>query len=522
VSTAFLGNLSGTAGQGNSALTSAEGGVAFSAVAAANAVNIRILGAGLTGTQGDFVLQQATGETADTTVANINSAITAAGGSLAATGIHAVNDSGTIDFVGKAGQSFEVQTAGDIKDSLGFGSFLNSNGNVNNATPGTFDYNAITAASAPTFSKTQGVAISVNGGSAVDLGILTGGADLPTTLAVLNNAIQGSSVLRAAGVQAVANGTKVEFLSTNGSSQKFRVEVYGAGATPGDAFGFGASPAGHAAGLSASDAGTAASAYAAKDSTNSAGAQESTNASTGTVNSLPYQDAYKFQGLRTAGDAQTVTLTAVDASGAQHSLNVALTTSNAATLDQAVGTINSAILASNDSTIKTLAAFKEQGVTGVVNNTEGIRFLSAGTSFKVSLGASATSAATGQVGLSDGESGANGGAVLSSAANGTGSTADISNVSTAQAAVAALANSVTELGAAQAVVGRGENQFNYAINLASSQLTNLASAEAGIRDADLAAESANLTKSNIMLQAGIAALAQANSAPQQVLSLLRA
>ena len=57
--------------------------------------------------------------------------------------------------------------------------------------------------------------------------------------------------------------------------------------------------------------------------------------------------------------------------------------------------------------------------------------------------------------------------------------------------------------------------------LAQSQLTNTAAAEAGIRDADLAAESANLTKSQILLQAGIAALAQANSAPQQILTLLR-
>ena len=84
-----------------------------------------------------------------------------------------------------------------------------------------------------------------------------------------------------------------------------------------------------------------------------------------------------------------------------------------------------------------------------------------------------------------------------------------------------LANSVALLGSAQAAVGRGENQFNYAINLANSQLTNLAAAESGIRDANMAAESANLTKASIQLQAGIAALAQANSAPQQVLSLLK-
>jgi len=80
---------------------------------------------------------------------------------------------------------------------------------------------------------------------------------------------------------------------------------------------------------------------------------------------------------------------------------------------------------------------------------------------------------------------------------------------------------VAKLGDAQAVVGRGQNQFNYAVNLAQSQLTNIASAESRIRDADLAAEAANLTKAQIVLQAGIAALAQANSAPQQVLALLR-
>jgi flagellin len=161
-------------------------------------------------------------------------------------------------------------------------------------------------------------------------------------------------------------------------------------------------------------------------------------------------------------------------------------------------------------------------------NQEGIRFLSAGGTFKVSLGSSAFSGATltggvaaNVVGLADYASGQSGAGVLTSVANGTGSTADISNISTAQAAVTALANSVAILGSAQAVVGRGENQFTYAINLASSQVTNLAAAESRIRDADLAAESANLTKAQILLQAGIAALAQANAAPQQVLALLK-
>ena len=188
----------------------------------------------------------------------------------------------------------------------------------------------------------------------------------------------------------------------------------------------------------------------------------------------------KFTALRNTGDAQTVTLTAVDANGVEHTLNVALTTSNAGNLDQAVDTINDAVLASNDATLKQLAAFKEAN-SG--NTAEGIRFLSAGGTFKVSLGASPSN-----VGIADGVSSTTGGAVLTSVANGTGSTADISNVSTASSAVTALADAIATLGKAQAVIGRGQNQFVYAINLAQSQITNLAAAESRIRDADLAAE----------------------------------
>jgi flagellin len=111
--------------------------------------------------------------------------------------------------------------------------------------------------------------------------------------------------------------------------------------------------------------------------------------------------------------------------------------------------------------------------------------------------------------------------IQTSSTVGVGSTVDISSQATAEQAVSALSNAVSKLGNAQAVVGRGENQFNYAINLAQSQVTNMAAAESQIRDADLAAESANLTKAQILIQAGVAALAQANSAPQQVLTLLQ-
>ncbi len=101
-------------------------------------------------------------------------------------------------------------------------------------------------------------------------------------------------------------------------------------------------------------------------------------------------------------------------------------------------------------------------------------------------------------------------------------TLTVDTAANAQTAVTTLATAVTTLGAAQAVVGQGQNRVTFAINLAQTQLTNITAAESRIRDADLAAEAANLTKAQIMAQAGIAALAQANLSQQAVLSLLRA
>jgi len=91
----------------------------------------------------------------------------------------------------------------------------------------------------------------------------------------------------------------------------------------------------------------------------------------------------------------------------------------------------------------------------------------------------------------------------------------------AQAALTMVTTAVQSLGLVQGRVGAGENLLNYAINLAQSQITNFSSAESQIRDADVAAEAANLTKAQVLQQAGIAAMAQANSAPQSVLTLLR-
>jgi flagellin len=503
VATALLGNFS-SGSTGNVANVTAAATAAYTAPSgSAESVNVRITGAGLTGTQGDITVSMAVADTIATTVTNLNTQI-AANAALAATGIKAVNNSGTIAFVGKAGQSFQVATAGDTQNALGMGAFTNSTGLA--ATAGTFNYTSLTASAAPTASKTQGIAISLNGGATIDLGVITAGATELTGLAALNAAFSGNAALSAAGITAVDAAGKIKIESNTSTPTNFRLGFYGGS---GDAFGFGSTAS---AATSAATAG-ATSAYAALDVVSSGGAQQAQNATGNGV--------YQFTGLTNTGDAQTVTLSAVDPTGAQHTLNVNLNSGNASTLDQALGTINSAIAASNDTTLEQVGAFKQEGTAGNTTNVEGISFMSAGGPFKVSLGASPVSSVAGvSAGLANPTGGQSGGAVFNSATNGTGSTADISNIATATAAVSALAISVSKLGAAQAAVGNGENDLTYAINLASSQLTNLAASESSIRDANMATESANLTKSQIKLQAGIAAMAQANSAPQQILTLL--
>ena len=97
----------------------------------------------------------------------------------------------------------------------------------------------------------------------------------------------------------------------------------------------------------------------------------------------------------------------------------------------------------------------------------------------------------------------------------------IDTVAHALTAIADLGTAVTTLGQTQGRVGTGENDLNYSISLAQSQITNNSAAESRIRDADVAAEAANLTKSQVLEQSSVAALAQANAAPQALLKLIQ-
>ncbi|MCC6163525.1 MAG: flagellin FliC [Acidobacteria bacterium] len=123
---------------------------------------------------------------------------------------------------------------------------------------------------------------------------------------------------------------------------------------------------------------------------------------------------------------------------------------------------------------------------------------------------------------SDGANGVVGGSVNAVTTTSLGIAAsNISTQSGAATAVAALSTAVSTLGTVQGQVGTIQNRLSYAISLAQSQIVNNRAAESRIRDANIAEESANLTRFSILNQSGIAALAQANGQTSAVLSLLR-
>ena len=97
----------------------------------------------------------------------------------------------------------------------------------------------------------------------------------------------------------------------------------------------------------------------------------------------------------------------------------------------------------------------------------------------------------------------------------------IDTAANAITAIGQVNSAVSTLGVVQGTVGSSENKLTYATNLANSQISSYSSAEGQIRDADMAAEAANLTKGQVLQQASLAAMAQANAQPQAVLSLLK-
>ena len=493
IANAFLGNT-GASGLGNALSSTLTGNAYNGTFATADALTITLQGAGLSSPVNLSVTANTGGGSAASTAVLIQNAV-AANSILAAAGITVSNTAGSLAFSSATGGAVQASISGDSQNVLGFGSFVG---------PAATSVTAGSAFAAPGADGNVYLDLSLDGGSSASLTVaMTAAGDTTAAAAAasINAAIAAAgptSAFNKAGILAEDNGSgKLELISTNNTS--FRLGERNDG-TNTSGLGFYADAARNASGLAA--AWTAPATPTANFVNQDAAGEYQLGSVVGGVGTAA---PLTFAPILYATDSQSLTVSAADASGASHSTVISLNQAGGQDIDQAINAINTQIQASGDSTLMQINAVKVN-----VGGAEKIEFASDVPNFSVNVGSTANGSGV----QSQGQT-------LNSAKIGTGGAADISTEAGAEAAVSAVTTAVAALGVAQAAVGIGENLLNYAVSLAQSQITSLSAAESQIRDADVAQQAANLTKAQVLQQASIAAMAQANSAPQAVLSLLK-
>ena len=103
---------------------------------------------------------------------------------------------------------------------------------------------------------------------------------------------------------------------------------------------------------------------------------------------------------------------------------------------------------------------------------------------------------------------------------GVGSTVAVSSFASAQAAISSVDTAIQSVSTIRANLGAYQNRFQHTINNLNVAVQNLSASESRIRDTDMASEMSNFTKAQVLQQAGVAMLAQANQMPQAILKLL--
>ncbi|MFN8556313.1 MAG: flagellin [Dehalococcoidia bacterium] len=102
-----------------------------------------------------------------------------------------------------------------------------------------------------------------------------------------------------------------------------------------------------------------------------------------------------------------------------------------------------------------------------------------------------------------------------------GGTVDVSSQAAAQSSLSLLDTAIAAVSTTRANLGSLQNRLEHTITSLSVTVENLSASESRIRDTDVAAETSKMVSAQILSQAGTSVLAQANQAPQAVLSLLR-
>ena len=102
-----------------------------------------------------------------------------------------------------------------------------------------------------------------------------------------------------------------------------------------------------------------------------------------------------------------------------------------------------------------------------------------------------------------------------------GTTPDVTTLGNSQTAIDTIDAAFGVLATDRAVLGSTINKLSAATDNLGTTIENIADAKSRIKDADVAAESAAFTKSQVLMQSGVAMLAQANATPQYAMQLLQ-
>lgn len=207
------------------------------------------------------------------------------------------------------------------------------------------------------------------------------------------------------------------------------------------------------------------------------------------------------------------TLDVTDASGATGAKTITMGSGAYTTLESLADNINQQI--ANDSDLK--------GKVRVNVDAGKLSFVSTEKSGAASITVAEVTANTGFTKL--GFTGTSSGAQMGTAAGANVSKSvemiDITSTAGAQDAIATIDAALSEVDTTRASLGAVQNRFESTISNLQNVSENTSASRGRIMDTDYAAETANLSKNQILQQAGTAILAQANQLPQAVLSLLQ-
>ncbi|MFT0546678.1 flagellin [Allopusillimonas ginsengisoli] len=157
----------------------------------------------------------------------------------------------------------------------------------------------------------------------------------------------------------------------------------------------------------------------------------------------------------------------------------------------------------------------DQRVAEIARIADGASFnnqaLFGGAAVTIQVGANATANDTIEIGAN----------ALVAAADLTAGTFSVADEAAATATITAVDTQLKVVDDARSNLGAVQNRLSSAVTNLNNTITNLSAARSRIEDADYAVEVSNMTRAQILQQAGTAVLAQANQVPQTVLSLLR-